>query len=154
MSRQKAAALSLSAAALVAIAVSEGYRGEAYYATKHEQEQGISTIGFGETQGVKPTDRTTPERALVHLLGSSDKYANAVRGCANVPMTQGEFDAFVSLAYNIGPGNFCGSTLVKKLHAGDYAGACEEIKRWNRQAGVVLPGLTKRREKEYQTCVS
>ncbi|MCZ4065624.1 lysozyme [Oxalobacter aliiformigenes] len=141
------AALAVSAACLVGIATHEGYRSEAY-----KDAIGIPTIGFGETAGVKMGDRTTPERALVQLSKSSEKHADAIRACIRVPLYQHEFDAYVSLAYNIGPGNFCRSTLVKKLNAKDYAGACEEIRRWNRGGGKVLPGLVKRREAEYRIC--
>ena len=141
-------ALAVSAAALVGIATHEGYRSEAY-----KDAVGIPTIGFGETAGVKMGDKTTPERALVQLLESTEKHADAIRQCIRVPLYQHEFDAYVSLAYNIGAGNFCRSTLVKKLNAKDYVGACEEIKRWNKAGGKVLPGLTKRREKEYRMCM-
>ena len=141
-------ALAVSAAALVGIAMHEGYRGEAY-----RDATGIPTIGYGETAGVKMGDRTTPERALVQLLTSTEKHADAIRQCIKVPLYQHEFDAYVSLSYNIGAGAFCRSTLVKKLNAGDYAGACEEIRRWNRAGGKVLPGLVKRREAEYRMCM-
>ncbi len=141
------ASLVVSAAALVGIATHEGYRGEAY-----RDAVGVPTIGFGETAGVKMGDKTTPGRSLVQLLGSTNRHADAIRKCIAVPLYQHEFDAYVSLSYNIGPGAFCQSTLVKKLNAGDYAGACEEIKRWNRAGGKVLPGLTKRREQEYRLC--
>ncbi len=141
------ASLVVSAAALVGIATHEGYRGEAY-----RDAVGIPTIGFGETAGVKMGDKTTPVRSLVQLLDSTNRHADAIRNCIVVPLYQYEFDAYVSLSYNIGPGAFCQSTLVKKLNAGDYAGACEEIKRWNRAGGKVLPGLTKRREQEYRLC--
>ena len=142
------AALAVSAAALVGIATHEGYRGEAY-----KDAVGVPTIGFGETAGVKPGDRTTPERALVQLLSSTEKHADAIRQCIKVPLYQHEFDSYVSLAYNIGTGAFCKSTLVKKLNAKDYTGACEDIRRWNRAGGKVLPGLTKRRETEYRMCM-
>ena len=142
------ASLVVSAAALVGIAVHEGYRGEAY-----RDAVGIPTIGFGETAGVKMGDKTTPIRSLVQLLDSTNRHADAIRKCIAVPLYQHEFDAYVSLSYNIGPGAFCQSTLVKKLNAGDYAGACEEIKRWNRAGGKVLPGLMKRREQEYRMCI-
>lgn len=142
------AALAVSAAALVGIATHEGYRGEAY-----RDAAGIPTIGYGETAGVKMGDKITPERALVQLLESTEKHADAIRACIHVPLYQHEFDAYVSLAYNIGAGNFCRSTLVKKLNAKDYAGACEEIRRWNKAGGKVLPGLVKRREAEYRMCM-
>ena len=140
-------ALAISAATLVGIATHEGYRSEAYKDTV-----GIPTLGFGETAGVKMGDKTTPERALVQLLESTEKHADAIRQCIHVPLYQHEFDAYISLAYNIGTGAFCRSTLVKKLNAKDYAGACEEIKRFNRAGGKVLPGLTRRRQKEYRLC--
>lgn len=149
MSRIHVAALSLSAAALVGIAVHEGYRDTAYLPTP----QDVPTIGFGTTGGVKPGDKITPERALIRLLSDAGKFEQAVKRCANVPMYQHEFDAYLSLTYNIGSGAFCSSTLVRKLKAGDYAGACKEILRWDKQAGKVLPGLTKRRQQEYAQCI-
>ena len=65
-----------------------------------------------------------------------------------------EWDAFVSLAYNIGPAAFCGSTLAKKLRQTppDYGGACDEILRWNRAGGQIMPGLVKRRQAEHRLC--
>ena len=145
--RMAAGALGIGAALLVAIATHEGYRGEAYL-----DATGIPTIGYGETQGVTMGDRTTPQRALVRLLESTEKHADAIRSCIHVPLYQHEFDAYVSLSYNIGAGAFCRSTLVKKLNAGDYGGACAEIRRWNRAGGKVLSGLVKRREAEYALC--
>ena len=68
-------------------------------------------------------------------------------------MYQHEFDAYVSLTYNIGASAFCSSTLTKQLNAGDYAGACREILRWDKFKGQPLPGLTKRRQSEYQQCI-
>ena len=141
-------ALAVSAACLVGIATHEGYRSEAYKDTV-----GIPTIGFGETAGVRMGDKTTPERALVQLLESTEKHADAIRQCIHVPLYQHEFDAYISLAYNIGTGAFCKSTLVKKLNQGDYTGACNEIRRWNKAGGKVLPGLVKRREAEYEMCM-
>ena len=147
-SRIAAYSIAISAACLVGIATHEGYRSEAYKDTV-----GIPTLGFGETAGVKMGDKTTPERALVQLLESTEKHADAIRQCIKVPLYQHEFDAYISLAYNIGTGAFCRSTLVKKLNAKDYAGACEEIRRWNKAGGKVLPGLVTRREAEYRMCM-
>ena len=143
------AALTLSASALVGIAVHEGYSPVAYEPVKGD----VPTIGFGTTEGVKHGDKTTPERALVRLLRDANKFQTAVKTCAPVPMFQYEFDTYVSLTYNIGAKNFCSSTLVKKLKAGDYAGACKEILRWDRFKGKPLAGLTKRRQKEYEQCL-
>lgn len=141
--------LTLSAAALVGIAVEEGYRPNAYIPVKGDKP----TIGFGTTTGVKQGDKTTPERALQQLLKDATEAQKTVKKCAPVPMHQYEFDAFVSLTYNIGAGNFCSSTLVKKLKAGDYAGACKEILRWDKFQGQQLTGLANRRASEYRQCL-
>lgn len=147
-------ALSLSAAALVGMAVHEGYRDTAYHATADERERGISTIGFGTTGGVKPGDRITPERALVRLLADAEGFQQQLRGCiGDVPMFQHEWDAYVSWAYNVGAGAACKSTLVRKLQARDYTGACNELLKWDKQSGRVLPGLTKRRQEEHRKCL-
>ncbi len=153
MKRIHTAILSLSAAALVSIAAHEGYRGEAYFATAHEKSKGISTIGFGTTGGVKPGDRITPEQALVRKLVDVQKFEGALKQCVKAPLHQHEYDAYLSLAYNIGPTAFCGSTLVRLLNAQDYRGACDQILRWDKQNGKTLPGLTKRRKDEQAKCL-
>lgn len=149
MSRLKPALLALSASALVGIALHEGYRGEAYEPVKGD----VPTIGFGTTEGVEMGDKITPERALVRLLQDANKFERAVKRCAPVPMYQHEFDAYVSLTYNIGEGAFCKSTLVKLLNQQKYDEACQQILRWDRFKGRPLPGLTKRRQEEYQKCL-
>ena len=142
-------ALTLSASALVGIAVHEGYRGEAYIPVKGD----VPTIGFGTTDGVKPGDTIEPVQALVRKLADVQRFEGALKQCVRVPLHQHEYDAFLSLAYNIGPGAFCGSTLVRRLNAGDYAGACAEILRWDRFRGEPLRGLTLRRQAENRQCL-
>lgn len=146
--RTSIAALSLSAAALVGIATHEGYAGRAY-----QDIVGVLTIGFGTTAGVKPGDQIDPVTALQRKLADVQRFEGALRQCVTVPLHQHEYDAFLSLAYNIGPTAFCGSTLVRKLNAADYPGACAEILRWNRAGGRVVQGLTTRRQAEYRQCV-
>lgn len=146
--RQDIAAISLSATALVAIALHEGYREDAYLPLAGD----IPTIGFGTTSGVKLGDRTSPEKALQVALRDIQKFEGALKQCVKVPLSQGEYDAYISLSYNIGSGNFCRSTLVKKLNGQDYEGACKEILRWDQFQGKRLPGLTKRRQEEYLKC--
>lgn len=149
MIRRRVAALSLSAAALVGIALHEGYRG-----TSYDDGVGIQTIGFGTTAGVKPGDKITPERALVRLLDDANRMQQELRACiGEVPMYQHEWDAVVSWTYNVGTGAACKSTLVKKLKSQDYPGMCRELLRWNQAGGRVLPGLVKRRQAEYQLCM-
>ena len=146
--RQIAAALTLSASALVGIALHEGYRDTAYIPVPGD----VPTIGFGTTEGVKMGDRITPPKALARALTDVQKFEGALKQCVRVPLHQYEYDAFVSLAYNIGSGAFCGSTLVRKLNAGDYARACAEIDRWAYAGGKRLPGLVKRRAEERARC--
>jgi len=98
-------------------------------------------------------DTTTPERALVRLLDDANKFEQAVRRCAPVPMHQYEFDAYVSLTYNIGENAFCKSTLVKLLNQQKYEEACQQILRWDKFKGRALPGLTKRRQEEFKQCL-
>ncbi len=151
ISRTRIAALSLSAAGLVGIAGWETYRGDAYYATQHERDKGISTIGWGSTENVKPGDRITPDKALVRLLADATDFQQDLKAClGDVQMTQGEWDAVVSWAYNVGTGAACSSTLAKKARAGQEF--CSELLRWTKQAGVELAGLVRRREAEYRTC--
>jgi lysozyme len=147
--RTQIAALSLSAAALVGIALHEGYSDKAYVPVPGDK----TTIGFGTTEGVKPGDTITPPQALVRALQDANRYEVFMKQCVTVPLHQHEYDAYVSLAYNIGPNAFCKSTLVKKLNTSDYAGACAEIKRWDKFNGRPLRGLTVRRETEYRKCM-
>lgn len=150
MGRVQVAMLSLSAAALVGIAVHEGYSDRAYTPVPGD----VPTIGFGDTQGVKLGDRTDPVRALIKLNQHAEAFQRDLRGCiGDVPMYQYEWDAIVSWAYNVGTTAACKSTLVRKLQAGDYPGACRELLRWDKFQGKPLPGLTKRRQDEFSTCM-
>jgi lysozyme len=146
--RTSIAALALSASALVGLALHEGYSDKAIIPVPGD----VPTIGFGTTEGVKMGDSITPPQALVRALQDAQKYEGALKKCVTAPLHQREYDAYVSLAYNIGPGAFCGSTLVKKLNTFDYEGACKEILKWDKFKGKPLRGLTIRREKEYQQC--
>ena len=149
--RTSIAALSLSAAALVGVAVHEGYRGEAYSPVPGDRP----TLGFGYAgPEVQMGQRTDPVRALIQLNATADRFQREMKTCiGDVPMFQHEWDAYFSLAYNIGTGAFCRSTLVRKLKSGDYAGACDEILKWDRFQGKPLVGLTKRRQQEHQQCL-
>jgi lysozyme len=113
----------------------------------------VPTIGFGTTGGVKLGDTITPTKALERSLSDVQHFEGAVKECVTVPLYQHEYDAYISLSYNIGTGAFCRSTLVKMLNRGQYAEACAQIKVWDKFQGKPLPGLTKRREDEYKRCI-
>lgn len=146
--RTAAAGLAISGAALVGIAMHEGYVPHAY-----KDPVGIWTIGFGETAGVKPGQTTTPIRAMVQMLDSANAIAKGMVTCIHVPIAQHEFDAYLSFTYNVGAGAFCRSTLAKKLNEGKYEEACAELKKWVYAGGKTLPGLVNRREQEYKKCM-
>ena len=146
--RKSIAALSLSAAALVSIATWEGYVGQAY-----QDIVGVWTIGFGTTENVRQGQTLDPVKALQRKLEDMQKFEGAIKTCVKVPLHDHEYSAYISLAYNIGSNAFCNSTLVRKLNASDYAGACKEILRWNKAGGKVVRGLTNRREAEYRQCI-
>ena len=147
--RIKVAALVISGMSMIGIALHEGYVGHTY-----KDVVGVNTIGFGTTVGVKPGQTISVERALVKLGSNVGEKEKAMKKClGDVDLYQYEWDAYVSLTYNIGTGAFCKSTLVKKLKQADYPGACKEILRWNRGGGRVLDGLTKRRRDEYRQCI-
>jgi GH24 family phage-related lysozyme (muramidase) len=71
---------------------------------------------------------------------------------SSIPLSQNEYDAYASLAYNIGKGAFERSTLLKLLRRGEYEAACKEILKWDKFNGKPLKGLTIRRKKEYDLC--
>jgi lysozyme len=134
---------------MVGIAIQEGYKSEAYLPTPND----VPTIDFGRTKGVKMGDKSNPVRGLQYLMKELDTvYVAGVKRCVKVPLYDYEFGAYVSFTYNVGVSAFCNSTLVEKLNAEDYAGACAELSKWNKQKGKVLAGLTARREEERAIC--
>lgn len=121
--------------------------------TAYQDSVGVWTIGYGWTQPVDgktiragmTIKQETAERLLKTGLVS---YESDVSRLVKVGLTQGQFDALVSFTYNLGARSLSTSTLLRKLNAGDYAGAADEFLRWNKAGGKVLNGLTRRREAE------
>lgn len=142
------AVLTLSAAGFVGIALHESYTDRAVIPIPGD----VPTIGFGTTEGVKLGDKITPPKALVRALTDVNKFEGALKRCVKVPLHQFEFDAYLSLSYNIGSGAFCSSTLVRLLNQERYAEACAQISRWDRAGGRVVRGLTNRRAVERAQC--
>jgi lysozyme len=117
------------------------------------------TIGWGhliresEPNLMRPEGITHAEAESI-LRGDLLTAEQAVSGYVTAPLTSGQYDALVSLVFNIGAGAFAGSTLLKKLNAGDYVGAAEEFPKWRLDNGVVVAGLEVRRLNEQQTFLS
>lgn len=159
--RIAAAVLSLSAAGLVALTTHEGYTGRAEIPVAGD----VPTIGFGSTtradgSPVRMGDTTSPVAALQQAARDVSRFEGAMKRCVHVPLTQGEYDVYVRLAYNIGPEAFCRSTLVRMLNAGEYRAACDQIKRWRffngrdcALAGSGCAGLWTRRQAERLECL-
>lgn len=106
------------------------------------------TIGYGSTSGVTRHMVITEAQAEQMLAADLVRFEHIVERLVHVPVAQGQFDALVSFTYNVGEGNFTKSTLLRKLNAGDAAGAAEQFTRWVDAGGKVLPGLVKRRAAE------
>ncbi|MGK2911215.1 MAG: lysozyme [Sphingobium sp.] len=114
---------------------------------------GVLTIGVGSTgPHVKRGMTITHEQSQQLLSKDLVRFEKAVNRLGG--MTQSQFDAMVSLAFNIGEGAFAKSTLVRKHLARDFAGAAAEFSKWNKGGGKVLAGLVKRRAAEAKLYLS
>ncbi|MFC2994952.1 lysozyme [Acinetobacter sichuanensis] len=112
---------------------------------------GVWTIGYGTTVingvKVKKGDTCTVEQAKKYMASDLKKFEAAVNK-VQVPLNQNQFDALVSLTYNIGIGAFADSTLLKKLNVGDYKGAAAQFDVWVKAGGKRMQGLVNRRAVE------
>ena len=108
------------------------------------------TIGYGATgPGIKKGVIWTQAEADARFTQDIAKFAAKVSTLIGAtPTTQNQFNAMVSLAYNIGTGNFGNSTLLRLHKAKDYALAADQFGKWNKAAGRVMTGLTRRRAAE------
>jgi lysozyme len=127
----------------------EGFRAAAY-----KCPAGVWTIGYGTTAaanvGINPGPDMTIDKtqAEVYLHAALNNFADQIAPSITAPINENEFGAFVSLAYNIGPGAFKKSSALRHFNAGDKAKAAAAILLWNKAGGKVLKGLTRRREAE------
>src|SRR5579862_9091041 len=121
--------------------------------TAYQDGAGIWTIGFGHTIGVQPGDVISPDLAMSYLredaLDATDDVSDYIR--AN-PTTQYQFDAMVSLAFNIGRANFAISTVLRSHNIGNYQTAADAFLLWDKMhvEGVLVTsqGLLNRRRAE------
>ncbi|CAJ48947.1 lysozyme [Bordetella avium] len=115
---------------------------------------GIPTICEGFTHGVKLGDVATPERCDALTEQEVRRALAVVDGSVPRPLPDSVRVALASFVYNVGPGAYGGSTLTRKLRAGDLAGACRELPRWVYAGGTKLRGLERRRDAEMRICLS
>ena len=126
----------------------EGLRLKAY-----DDGVGVWTIGFGTTKypngiRVKKGDTCTLDQAKAYMQNDLKSFEQTVNNTVKVPLNQNQFDALVSLAYNIGASAFSQSTLVKKLNANSISGAADQFDVWVNAGGKRMQGLVNRRAKE------
>lgn len=147
-------------AAIAALAVSfiggaEGLRQNAYPdpATRGKPW----TICYGHTgHDVAPGVHKSLEECKALLIAdldarAGDKIEACIPSLATAPV--GRYVAVLSLAHNIGPAGVCHSSVARDLNAGRIRQACDDLLKFNRAAGLVMPGLTRRREKERELCL-
>ena len=119
----------------------------------YKDSAGVWTIGYGHTRGVKSGQIITEKQAESLLRGdllSSEEFVNNL----GLSLSQGQFDALVDFAYNLGTGSLSRSTLLKKiLTKAPTSEIQNEFKRWVYAGGKKLPGLVKRRTWEAQRWV-
>jgi lysozyme len=107
------------------------------------------TIGYGHTgPEVKKGLVITAQQAEDYLRKDLEKFESKLMGMLTAPVNENQWAALISFAYNCGPENLRTSTLLRLVNAKDYAGAAEQFLRWNKAAGKVLDGLTRRRQAE------
>jgi lysozyme len=138
----------ISALGLALIKSFEGLSLKAY-----RDQVGVLTIGYGTTNSVLPKDKKIVLGQVIDLvtaeqyltLAVDSIFSIEVNRLVKVNIDQKQFDALVCFAYNCGVDHLTSSTLLKKLNAGDFAGAQKEFLKWNQAGGVAVRGLTRRR---------
>lgn len=122
--------------------------------TTYPDVGGVPTYCYGETKDAQWGKTYTKEQCDQQLAGRLVEFNRGVNSCVTAELPDTRRAAYVSLAYNIGVGAFCRSTVVKRINAGDVTGSCDAILMWNKVNGVTWRGLTKRREQERELCLS
>jgi lysozyme len=117
--------------------------------TAYQDVKGVWTIGYGHTgPDVVAGLVWTQNQADTALVCDIQSAVNTVNRLVTAPMTQGVFDSLVDFVFNVGSGNFAGSTLLKLLNSGDTESAAQQFERWDYAGGVQIAGLLRRREAE------
>lgn len=121
----------------------EGFRQNAY-----QDVVGVWTIGYGFTKGVQAGDIMSRAQADERLAEELRDYEQAVMRATGGDVTQSQFDALVSFAWNVGAKGMAGSSVIKAHKRKDYQAAARAFALWNKAGGKVWPGLTRRRAAE------
>lgn len=138
------------AAGVLALAIPVVAMWEGLSLTPYRDPVGILTVCYGETAG--EMREFTPAECKAKLRESLAAHGAAIAQCLPAGLPEHVQAASLSFAYNVGASAFCGSTMRRKLDAGDLAGACAELSRWVYAKGQKLPGLVNRRAHERAMC--
>ncbi|APT31938.1 lysozyme [Methylobacterium phyllosphaerae] len=141
-----------SALAALACGTVTGFEG--LRTTAYRDVVGIPTACVGETKGIRMgMTFTKPQCEAMLLQRLSEDFAPAVERCARQPMGDDLYAAHLSLAYNIGVGAYCKSSVVRLWNAGERRASCNAFMMWDKAGGRVVAGLVKRREAERAMCL-
>lgn len=126
---------------------------QAYTATPFEANQNIYTIGYGDTRyqngsPVKKNDKITQQQADDLFTFRINQFESKLAPMLTMNLNQSQYDALISLSYNIGLTAFGNSTILKLLKSGSYQEAGNHFLDWIYQNGKVLSGLVDRRQRE------
>ncbi len=116
--------------------------------TAYQDQKGVWTIGYGHTAGVQPGQTITQDQAVEFLMNDVSSAVACVNKIVTVVLTQSQFDALVDFTFNLGPGNFSSSTLLRDINAGSFPAAVAQFDIWDHCGGVVNAGLLRRRQAE------
>ncbi|WP_152618559.1 lysozyme [Leisingera sp. ANG-Vp] len=123
------------------IAKWEGVKTEAYL-----DIVGVPTICFGDTNGVQLGDTATMAECVDRLEEDVQTFYAEISPCmTNKHIPMGVQASMLELAFNVGSGPVCRSTMMRKANSGDYVGACNELRRWVKAGGQRIRGLENRR---------
>ena len=120
----------------------------------YRDARGVPTIGYGHTRNVRMGDTCSTEQAEEWLIEDVDDHAKPILKLLLVKVTQGQFDALVSFAFNLGVRALKNSTLLRYLNAGDTELAAEEFAKWVHAGTQRLEGLVRRRDAERELFLS
>jgi lysozyme len=129
------------------LALTEGF--ESCRLTAYRDIKGVLTIGYGHTGSDVTEGLTwTQDQADTALVCDAQHAVNTVNRLVTIELSQTAFDALVDFVFNVGSGNFAGSTMLKLINSGNLDAAAEEFSKWDQASGQVISGLLRRREAE------
>ena len=121
--------------------------------TTYQDIGGVLTYCTGATEDAQWGKTYSKEQCAAQLDSDLARHAEGVMRCIKVPLTEGQKIAFVDVAFNIGIGNFCSSSMLRKANSGDMLGACDALLMWDKVNGKSVRGLTLRRQAERALCI-